>query len=57
MVLLTAIVTPLAILASWRMGDRPDVYHALVLWLQAGLFGTFTALNFIHWFLFSGNSA
>ena len=52
MVLLTAIVTPLAILASWRMDDRPHVYHALLLWLQAGLFGTFTALNFFHWFLF-----
>jgi len=25
MVLLTAIVTPLAILASWRMDDRPHV--------------------------------
>ncbi len=23
-----------------------------MLWLQAGLFGTFTALNFFHWFLF-----
>ena len=52
MVLLTAIVTPLAILASWNVEDRPHVYHALVLWLQAGLFGTFTALNFFHWFLF-----
>jgi len=52
MVLLTAIVTPLAILASWCMDDRPHVYHALILWLQAGLFGTFTALNFFHWFLF-----
>ena len=52
MVLLTAIVTPLAILASWNIEDRPHVFHALVLWLQAGLFGTFTALNFFHWFLF-----
>ena len=52
MVLLTAIVTPLAVLASWHQDDRPHVYHALVLWLQAGLFGTFTALNFFHWFLF-----
>jgi len=52
MVMLTAIVTPLAILASWSVDDRPHVYHALVLWLQAGLFGTFTALNFFHWFLF-----
>ena len=52
MVLLTAIVTPLAILASWNVEDRPHVFHTLVLWLQAGLFGTFTALNFFHWFLF-----
>lgn len=52
MVMLTAIVTPLSILASWHMNDRAHSYNALVLWLQAGLFGTFTALNFFHWFLF-----
>jgi len=52
MVMLTAIVTPLAILASWNVEDRPHVFHALVLWLQAGLLGTFTALNFFHWFIF-----
>ena len=52
MVMLTAIVAPLAILASWNVSDRPHVFYALVLWLQAGLFGTFTALNFFHWFLF-----
>jgi NADH-quinone oxidoreductase subunit M len=32
--------------------QAPGLYYALVLWLQAGLFGTFTALNFFHWFLF-----
>jgi NADH-quinone oxidoreductase subunit M len=70
MVLLTAIVTTLSILASGSMFDgradlpvgqdaqqrvptnNPSLYYALVLWLQAGLFGTFTALNFFHWFLF-----
>lgn len=52
MVMLTAIVTSLAIIASWNVSDRPQVYYALILWLQAGLFGTFTALNFFHWFLF-----
>jgi len=57
MVLLTAIVTPLAILVSGSLFDdekqnNSHVYYALVLWLQAGLFGTFTALNFFHWFLF-----
>lgn len=52
MVLLTSIITPMSILASWRNEDRPHIYFSLVLFLQSGLFGTFTALNFIHWFLF-----
>jgi len=52
MVMLTAIVVPLSILVSWSMNDRVHIFNALVLWLQAGLFGTFTALNFFHWFMF-----
>ena len=33
---------------------RPSAraFVALLLFLQAGLFGAFTALNFVHWFLF-----
>lgn len=49
---LTALVVPMSILASWRLRDRAHLYFGLVLLLQAGLFGTFTALNFFHWFLF-----
>jgi NADH-quinone oxidoreductase subunit M len=52
MVLLTALVVPLALLASGRITERAPLYCALVLLLQAGLFGTFTAQNFFHWFLF-----
>lgn len=52
MILLSAIVVPMALLASSRIEDRVPLYSALVLFLQAGLFGTFTALNFFHWFLF-----
>jgi NADH-quinone oxidoreductase subunit M len=52
MVLLSAVVVPMAMLASWKIEDRVPLYFALVLFLQAGLFGTFTALNFFHWFLF-----
>ena len=52
MVLLAAIVTPVAILASWRIENKANIYFAMVLLLQAGLFGTFTALNFFHWFIF-----
>jgi NADH-quinone oxidoreductase subunit M len=52
MVMLTALVVPLALLTSGADRERGHLYFALVLWLQAGLFGTFTALNFFHWFLF-----
>ena len=52
MVLLTAIVTPIAMLASWKIEDKVPIYYSLMLFLQAGLFGTFTALNFFHWFIF-----
>ena len=52
MLLLTAIVVPMAMLASCSIRDRVPMYFALVLFLQTGLFGTFTALNFFHWFLF-----
>ena len=34
------------------MHHQPGLYFALVLVLESGLFGSFTALNFFHWFLF-----
>ena len=52
MVMLTAIVTPIAMLASRNINEKTSLYYSLVLFLQAGLFGTFTALNFVHWFVF-----
>lgn len=52
MVLLAALITPMAMIASWKVEDRTRIYFALMLFLQAGLFGAFTALNFFHWFLF-----
>ena len=52
MILLTGIIVPMAMLASWQIAERAPVFFGLVLFLQAGLFGTFTALNFFHWFLF-----
>lgn len=52
MVMLSAIVVPMALLASWGIEERAHLYFALVLFLQSGLFGTFTAQNFFHWFIF-----
>ncbi len=52
MVLLAALVVPFGLLASWRVSENTRAFVALLLFLQAGMFGAFTALNFIHWFLF-----
>jgi NADH-quinone oxidoreductase subunit M len=52
MLLLSAIVVPIAIAASWPIEERTSLYFALVLLLQACLFGTFTTLNFFHFFLY-----
>ena len=52
MLLLTSIVVPIGMLASWQIQERVPLYFSLVLLLQACLFGTFTALNFFHWFIF-----
>lgn len=51
MVLLSALLVPFAMLATWRR-EMPGGYHALFLLLQAGVFGVFTALNFFHWFIY-----
>jgi NADH-quinone oxidoreductase subunit M len=52
MLVLSAIVTLMSIDAAHRVHHEPGFYFALVLLLEAGLFGTFTALNFYHWFLY-----
>jgi len=52
LLVLSALVTLISIVASTQVKSRPSLYFALVLLLEAGLFGTFTALNFFHWFLF-----
>ena len=52
MLVLSALVTLMSIDAAHRVHRQPGLYFALVLLLEACLFGTFTALNFFHWFLF-----
>ncbi len=52
LVVLAAILTPMSLLSGSLPKDRPTLYYALVLFLEAGLIGTFTALNFFHWFIF-----
>jgi NADH-quinone oxidoreductase subunit M len=52
MLVLSALVTLMSIDAAHRVYRQPGLYFALVLLLEAALFGTFTALNFYHWFLY-----
>ncbi len=52
MLVLSALLVVMSLAASWRNEKLGRVYFALVLFLEAGLFGTFTALNFVHWFLY-----
>jgi NADH-quinone oxidoreductase subunit M len=52
MLVLTSIVVPIGILASWQIQQRVPLYFSLVLILQSCMFGTFTALNFFHWFIY-----
>ena len=50
--LLTGIVMAVAILASTSINEDAHLYFALLLLLQTGMYGAFTALNFFHWFIF-----
>ncbi len=51
MILLAAVVIPFAVIATSSV-ENSRLYYSLLLFLQAGLFGTFTAMNFFHWFIF-----
>ena len=52
MLVLSAVVTLMSLDAAHRVHRQPGLYFALVLLLESALFGTFTALNFYHWFLY-----
>ncbi len=52
MLLLSSIVVPIGIAASWKIEERVSLYFVLMLLLESCLFGAFTALNFVHWFTF-----
>jgi NADH-quinone oxidoreductase subunit M len=52
MLVLSAIVTLMSVDAAHRVHHMPGLFYGLMLILESGLFGSFTALNFFHWFLF-----
>jgi len=52
MVLLTTLLTPLAILASFGITDRVKAYMMLFLFLETGMLGVFMALDLLIFFVF-----
>ncbi|HEX9838380.1 MAG TPA: NADH-quinone oxidoreductase subunit M [Anaerolineales bacterium] len=52
MVLLTTLLTPLAILASFSITDRIKPYMMLFLFLETGMLGVFMALDLLIFFVF-----
>ena len=50
--LLTALLAPVTVIASWDRSDGAKPYFALLSVQYTALFGAFTALNFFHWFIF-----
>ncbi|HEU4322440.1 MAG TPA: NADH-quinone oxidoreductase subunit M [Roseiflexaceae bacterium] len=52
LVLLTALMTPVAMLASWNVRERVYAHYALLFLLEAAMLGYFVALNFFFFFLF-----
>jgi len=51
-VVLTALIFPIAQLASGKIGKNIAAYHALLLLLQGCAFGVFVIQDFFLWFLF-----
>lgn len=52
LVLLTGLVAPAALLASWNVSRNPRLFALLFLFLQGSALGVFLALDFFHWFIF-----
>ncbi|MFC7222214.1 NuoM family protein [Halalkalicoccus sp. GCM10025322] len=53
LLLLTTVLVPLAILSAWTpIEERISQFYGLILFLEAGLIGVFTALDFFVWFVF-----
>jgi len=52
MVLLTTLLTPLAILASFSVTDRIKPYMMLFLFLETGMLGVFVAMDLLIFFVF-----
>lgn len=52
LLILTTVMTPIAMLASFNVGERVRTHYALLFLLEAAMLGYFVALNFFFFFIF-----
>ena len=52
LVALSALLTFLAVIASWKIDKKPSFYFAMLLLLQVGMNGVFAALDFVLFYVF-----
>lgn len=52
MVLLTALISFVAVIASWGINKKERAYFALLMLLNAGMVGTFVAMDFFLFYVF-----
>ncbi len=52
MVLLTAFLLPLAVLASWHVGHRVKAFHVVLLLLESAMLGVFVSLDLLLFYVF-----
>jgi NADH-quinone oxidoreductase subunit M len=52
MLVLSALLSVLAVVASWNVEKRPSTYFAMLLLLEVGMNGVFLALDFVLFYVF-----
>ena len=52
MLVLSALLTFLAVIASWKIDKKPSFYFAMLMLLQVGMNGVFVALDFVLFYVF-----
>jgi NADH-quinone oxidoreductase subunit M len=52
MVFLSALLTLIAVVASWKIEAKPKAYFAMILLLEVGMNGVFMALDFVLFYVF-----
>ncbi len=52
LIALSALLTFLAVIASWRIERKPAFYFSMLLLLQVGMSGVFAALDFVLFYVF-----